>query len=217
MEEILRKHQDLLERWKKEELHSNCVFIEDGIIDIERWGRSKKKILILLKEAYGEEKSWSLVKTIRDVWKGPKYKIWWTISYWLYAIQKSHSNEVPLFPQSEAEYHECVEFLLSSAVVNIKKSSGKSHSNYDDLRKYAEKDRVYLREQIKLINPDIIICGYTKELLEIFWDEKIHKINNTDLIYDSSGIKIIDYWHPANQYPDKLNYYTLGSLYSRTL
>lgn len=152
-------HAVLMSQWKERPLHKGQVFIEDGIICLEKWKQSKSKILILLKEAYGEEESWSLVETIRDVWKGPKYKVFWTMAYWLYLLNKIEPAAIPLFPATEKEFDACRECLLSAAVVNIKKSAGNSASNYDDLLLYIRKDRKLLREQLEIINPDIILCG----------------------------------------------------------
>ena len=210
-------HADLMLKWKELPLHQGQVFIEDGIIDIDKYVSSKNKVLILLKEAYGEDNAWSLADIIKNIWKGPKYKIFWTISYWLYLINKTTKTNIPLFPSSEKELNECREYLLSSAIVNIKKSSGQSTSNQDDLMEYINEDRELLRRQIEIVNPSIIICGYTKDFFDLIWNKNIHAMDNTELIYTTEGITVIDFWHPSNQYPDKLCYYALGALYQKTL
>jgi len=210
-------HAALMSKWKNRPLHKGQVFIEDGIICLEKWKHSKNKVLILLKEAYGEEESWSLVETIRDVWKGPKYKVFWTIAYWLYLLNKIEPAAIPLFPATEKEFDACREYLLSAAVVNLKKSAGNSASNYDELLSYVRKDRKLLREQLEIINPGIILCGYTKEYFDLFWNRKTEKIKNTEFLYKSGNTIIIDFWHPANQYPDKLCYYALGAVCQKVI
>ncbi len=199
---------ELFKEWKEKEIHKKSIFIEDGIIEKDRWFNPKnqdKKILFFLKEAYGGEENWDLCSEIREEWKGPKYKIWWTVSYWAYAIQELFKGKRPVH-FSEIESQKCSDYLLSSAIVNVKKSSGKSSSTVDNLAKYAMEDKTLLLKQIDLINPDIILCGYTKEYLPLEAD----KVENTDFIYKTkSGILIIDFWHPANQYPDNLCFYGL--------
>ncbi len=211
----IKESEQLLKKWKETPSHKKNVFISDGIIDLEKWG-SHKKILLILKEAYGSDEDWSLTETIKNEWKGPKYKVWWTVSYWLYLLNKTTKDFVPLFPKDN-EIKECVEFLLSSAILNIKKSNGKSSSENDDLKKYVTSDKDFILKQIELINPDIILCGNTGQFLfpEIF--SECNKIENTQWFYRWKERMIIDYWHPANQYPDELCYYALGQLYQRIL
>lgn len=217
--DYLSLQKALFEEWKQDPLHKNNVFIEDGVIDCNKWENSSKRILFFLKEAYSGDESWSLTKTIREEWKGPKYKLWWTASYWLYVLTNTTKDKIPIFPQTMTEINECRELLLSSAVINIKKSHGKSYSNSEELEYYAKIDKERLQRQIKLISPspDIIICGYTKDLFQDIWGKELKPITNTEYIYYDGSKIIIDFWHPSNQFPDKLCYYALGHLYQRIL
>lgn len=207
---FLEKHADLMRRWENKTLHKDKNFIEDGIIDINLWEKTDNKILFILKEAYGDYGD--LCRLIRDEWKGAKYKIWWTVSYWLYALQKMEGNSIPVFPKDEAQFNECSNYLLSSAVVNIKKSNGRESSDYDDVLKYAKEDGNMLKEQITLINPDIILCGNTFDFFKEFWAEAIHPVSDTDFIYKTKHCVVIDFWHPANQFPNKLCFYALCAI-----
>jgi len=208
--DYLEKHNKLMKRWSKRYLHKNNIFIQDGIIDISRWQKSKRKILILLKEAYGD--IGDLCSLIRDEWEGPKYKLWWSTSYWLYALQKISANSTPPFPTKQEQFDECSEFLLSASVVNIKKSDGKSSSDTEDILEYAKKDKKLLEEQISLINPEIILCGNTSEYFWQYWPDEIKQIGNTGYVFKTGNYIIIDYWHPANQFPDVLCYYALCAI-----
>lgn len=204
------KQNALMKQWSEKDLHKGRSFIADGIIDYSRWEKSDRKILLLFKEAYGDYDD--LCRLIRDEWKGPKYKLWWTVSYWLYAIQKITKNSCPIFPNDESEFDECIEYLLSSAIVNIKKSSGKSSSEYDDIITYAKEDSSLLEKQVLLINPDIILCGYTFEPFKTFWKKPLNKVGNTGFIFKSEGLTVIDFWHPSNHYPNHLCFYALCSI-----
>lgn len=194
-------------RWSEKVIHKEKGFIEDGIIDTTRWQKANRKVILLLKEAY--DGYGNLCQLIRDEWKGPKYKIWWTASYWLYALQKITANYIPPFPKEQKEFDECREYLLSSAIINIKKSGGKAPSEYEDILKYAIEDSKLLKDQITLINPDIILCGSTFNYLKKFWTDEMKQIGDTEFIFKTGNCILINYWHPANHYPNKLCYYAL--------
>jgi len=202
-----QKHQELMNRWKAKDFHKGKKFIEDGIIDLSRWEATDRKILFLLKEAYGDYGD--LCSLIRDEWKGPKYKVWWTASYWLYALRKLSGKTIPPFPKEKGQFDECIEYLLSSAVVNIKKSNGKTASSVEDLEKYVKEDRDLLREQIALIDPTIILCGYTFDQFKEIWPDRVMPVGGTEFIFQAGKHLVINWWHPANQYPNNLCYYAL--------
>lgn len=219
-DELIQSHNQLMKEWKQRPLHKDAVFIKDGIINIDKWlAPGNKKILLLLKEAYGEDSDWDLCDLICNKWKGPKFKIWWTVSYWLYALQKTTKNFIPLMPSNKDEYDQCTELLFSSAVVNIKKSSGKSASEVDDLKNYWDSDKDLVIKQVATINPDIILCGGTMGFIKPEWEQQgdIERVENTEWIYKVGNRLVIDYWHPASQLSQQLCYYTLAHLYQRTL
>ncbi|MDF3821249.1 hypothetical protein P3G55_15185 [Leptospira sp. 96542] len=209
------KESKLFGKWKDKEIHKDQVFIEDGILDPNLWfdaNNKNLKILLVLKEAYGGNESWDLKELIRNDWRGPKYKIWWTVSYWLYGIQNGLKGINAKLPDEQELYKECANYLLSAAVANIKKSSGKSYSESEDLKNYAQADKDELLQQIELINPDIILCGSTKQYLDEIGivSSPIEGITYFSKTKDDKIL--IDYYHPANQYPEALCYYTLVHL-----
>src|SRR2546425_11409725 len=94
---------ELLSSWSVREHHRGKGFISDGIIDPTRWAGARRKVLLLLKEAYGEPESaddWDLRDVIREEWQGPKYKIWWTAASWCYAALNL-VPQIPAFPSAE--------------------------------------------------------------------------------------------------------------------
>ncbi|MBL7084446.1 MAG: hypothetical protein ISS41_12560 [Candidatus Aminicenantes bacterium] len=118
-------------------------------------------------------------------------------------------KSIPPFPNKKEQHDECVEFLLSSAVVNIKKSDGKTSSSHEDLEKYVIEDRSMIMEQLSLIDPKIILCGYTFDHFKEIWSGEIKPVGNTEFIFQAQNHIVIDWWHPANQYPNELCYYAL--------
>jgi hypothetical protein len=206
--EAMDAHDELLNRWSAESRHVGKGFIRDGIIDPDRWAACPRKVLLLLKEAYeseAEKKGYDLCKLIRDEWEGPKHNIWWNASYWCLAAQSIEFP--PPLPSDDKGYVDATKALLASSVVNVKKSDGRSFSDNVNLKEYTTNDKEYIKKQIKLIDPQIVICGNTWSFVEGFWPSA--KLVS-DLVYVVDGRIFIDYWHPANQYPHKLNYYAFA-------
>ena len=99
--------------------------------------------------------------------------------------------------------------LLSSAVVNIKKSSGKTASDRDDLLTYVERDCEFIKRQIEIINPDVVLCGGTWPLVQPLWPDarRIY-----DRVWAVQSKHFIDLYHPAALYPHYVGYYALACL-----
>lgn len=212
MNYLAEKHEELLTQWSNLSHHKNKGFIKDGIIDPDRWNVAPRKILLFLKEAYNDPdnpEDDDLRAVIREDWKGAKYKLWWTAAYWCYAIHHGDFKSIPPFPSDEKSFELASESLLSSAFINVKKSSGKSQSENDDIEFYAKKDGDLISKQIGLINPDIVICGNVWWCSSYLWPESKQIY---DLVWRNGDTYFIDYWHPAYQISNQLNYYALGSL-----
>lgn len=110
------------------------------------------------------------------------------------------------------------DLIRKIAVVNVKKSNGKTNSDGEELVKYANEDKELLLKEIEMIKPKIIICGNNVRLLNIVFDgaldmEKLYKHHY--VIHN--GYIIIDYYHPACHYPNFVNYYAIASLYQQAL
>lgn len=202
--EVLDK---LFFEWSNREHHRGKGFIRDGIIDEIRWFRTHQKVLLLLKEAYGEhegELKWDLCKLIREEWKGPKHHIWHQAASWCYAAQNIKSND-KRFPTKE----EAADALLQAAFINIKKSDGLSASDNEEIARYAQKDGDLIKRQIELIEPAIILCGNTWSAVKYLWPEAQE---DYDMVWKTENFTFVDFWHPAGRFPDGLAYYALVCL-----
>ena len=110
------------------------------------------------------------------------------------------------------------------AVVNLKKSGGKSSSDYGEIEAYALADKEEIKKQLRLIAPDTILCGSTFRALNHVFDNKIRpegmQCDNwfyyTDIISISRTL-VIDYYHSANYYPALLNYYAVTNIFQQAL
>ncbi len=218
---------ELFEIWKGKETqgdinHAENIFIPDGIVNEECWNDpNKKRILFVLKEAYGDD--WgihTLATWLRD--NHPEKRMWKRVAKWAFGIQNTTITTLQPYMDNIGEAHS--ESLDQIAVMNLKKSGGESTSDYDDIRKYAEYDKHELKKEFELIDPDIIICGSTfKTLGECVFgpNEFVVGDRNENWFYNVEVFGktrlFIDYYHPANQWPDLMNYYGLISIYQQSL
>lgn len=203
----------LFQEWANRPIHIGKKFITDGVVDRDTWQGANPKILFLGKEAYGG--SFDLCEEIRE---SAPYKNWYTVAEWAYAITEVLSTGVlPEFrPAGVLEtWEQYNSWLRKIAFVNIKKSSGDRASEKENLMSYVESDKDLLAQQIDELNPDVVLCCYT---YEDFYGV-IYAAPNTEITRVSEwcmrhkvGNKIrlvIDFYHFANQYPNKVMYYAL--------
>ncbi len=199
-------------------------FIRDGVVNINTWNDTEhKKILYVLKETPTENKK---VYSLADDWLANypeetiKKAIWKRIARWTYGIQKTDLNGVPkYFEEIPMDiYKECIDQI---AVLNLKKSSGKSTSINEEIEAYAKVDKYEIQKEIEIIDPEIIICGYTySALIDKVFDLPVQKDpDNYAYHYELCNKKrlVIDYYHPSNQYPDIANYYAVTNIYLQAL
>lgn len=230
MQENKNKLEELLKSWRQEELHKNEVFNFDGIVDFEQWEDAEnKKILFFLKEAHHGSKSikeyfdenstcnYSLTSDLRDY--GP-WKMWIKVAEWAYAIKETNKEKIANYNEYCERYGEREkqnEIIRQISVVNLKKSAGKPTSDNDDLATYLNKDKTKLLEQISIIDPQIIVCGSTfKFFKEIVGADSLSERNDNWFYFWKDKI-VIDFYHPANQYPKLMNFYSLAAIYQKAL
>lgn len=201
-------------------------FISDGAVNPDVYETSKPKIAFFLKEAYSksDDGGWSLTNWLNN---GAMTRMWGAVAEWTYGIKNTTATSI--LPKPSLSNEEKTELLKSVAIVNVKKSNGNVSSDYTDLLRYAETDCTYLKQELDLLSPDIIVCGNNSSLLRLLYGASIRngKVTSEGIIdadfmrengYAFAGKQIIiDYYHPANQYPAMLNYYTVCSLYQQAL
>lgn len=228
-----QQSEALFECWKQKEPceeinHREEIFVRDGVVCPDIWFSQQIRPLYLLKEAYSDpgDPDWSLVSYLLAEESVGKHTTWKRISEWTQGL--FHTTATPVFPYSKVEkgikrgdpiYHQI-------AVMNVRKSGGKKNSKMNAIRHYAETDQKELLEQITLIDPTMIVCGYTISCLNIILGKTVKdyarpETFSADLFFLSelNGHPLIalDYWHPSNQFPDMMNYYGLMGSYQQAL
>lgn len=225
-QEYVAQSKNLFEYWKNKPAsgtinHTEGVFISDGIVDPDSWFSQEVRPLFLLKEAYNGDADWDLVNHLQNS-TSRCGATWRRVSQWTEGLLKTTAKEIfPFQKQTTVTYGN--EFLRQIAVMNVKKSGGQHSSDEQELLMYAEYDKLELYEQLLIIDPTVIICGYTIECLNRIMPERVKEYagQSPNLFYFTElkghPVLVLDYWHPSNQYPDFMNYYGLMGAYQQAL
>src|SRR5687768_12307014 len=168
---MLNKISDLDARIRK--IHSNTGLhpICDGIVDPVTYSSSDKKILWILKEVNSPEDDggWDMREAIRNLKTESGLKKGWdktfsSIVYVSYGIiYKKNWSEIPYLYDDPS----IIDVLNKIAYINVKKVPGGSRTSPTELQLAYVVNRELLWDQIRVINPDIIIFGGTFYLFEI--------------------------------------------------
>lgn len=170
------------------------------------WTNSERRVLFFLKEPNGnggeDYKNW--------VWSEGSETFGNVLAYWLEGLMTTTKNYCPTYDDISSRKDIFKKYPL--AIVNSKKLPGGSSANWDTIWKYAERDKSFLRTQIReILKPNIIVCGgsndnednYRKVLsiaLEcIFPDIKdgFKQKNNWCYYNSEADILLIDSYHPT--------------------
>lgn len=225
--EVYNKNYKKIFDKRRENRVGNEVIVEDGVVCPELWFKQQIRPLFLLKEAYGGTEDWSLVKHLLESDQSIG-ATWRKVTQWTYGILGTDERNIPLFDINEIpkmKYGN--EMLKHIAVVNVKKTAGAPNSEIKSINDAAKKDKYELQRQIALCNPTVIVCGYTMSALNTIMrtdtEEKIKDESNPNQNWyykfelNGQEVIVLDYYHPSNQFPDLLNYYTLMHIYQLAL
>ena len=108
--------------------------------------------------------------------------MWRKVAIWTQAIYNAFNDNICEYDDEVLRSKE-KEIIDRIAVVNVKKSNGGSESEYEDLKKYALEDRLEIKRDT--------------------WDNMLALWKDT---------LVLDYYHPAVHYPNRVNYYALMAI-----
>lgn len=203
---MLAQQKALFDEWKQD----RKFFVTDGVVDENEYISAPKKLLFLLKEVNGGE-SWDLCEFIC---KGGRPQTWDNIARWvegLFNLDVEISWE-ELEGDKESRKQRRINMLKKICVVNVKKSPGVETSINKEIRDAGKQDAEFLRKQLDIYEPEIIICCgtdgvYSKEIAEnkLDWRRTSRGIWYT---YDKDRL-VIAYVHPEARVQSSLIYYGL--------
>lgn len=205
---IYYKSEVLKNKWKDEFMasHDNCI-VWDGIINYDEWFKNNLKIMFLLKEAFSKnnETEWNIAEAINEdngifyVGNQANQAMQNRVAEWAYAVDEGiNDNSITKEEALNKHREKPRKSMLKAAWVNIKKIDGIQYSNSTDLTTFVKRNNKLLKEQIGLINPNIILCGGTFNLAkkELF-ENSFSKIKGTEYCYDWNGKLLIKFRHPS--------------------
>ena len=174
---IETKLDDLFARWKAVQLQEAealgltrpVCFFPDGLVgDEAAWLKAPIKVLYILKEG-------NLSKEPKD------------FDFWFKRIAADNTRHIikkriQLMQQEIAGSDD----LSVTAYMNLNKCGGKSVADFNQLQRYAKHPAIapLVKEQIKILAPDVIICCGCYGLV-------------TGILGEDVPCRLVDMWHPS--------------------
>lgn len=200
----------LFEEWTKARPHYK-IFCKDGILVNDEWDKQCPKIMFLLKETY------TGFPEIIGRPHGPggtSGTFWRRMRMWTYIIAEMFNNNTPIFQEAikiKEEPNSKIAYLNIKKNVERIENRNDAYSNDDDIRKYAKNDKDFLKQQIEIIAPDIILCcGTFKFCSDIF--DQIENLSKN--LHKASNVLLIDFGHPSQRKKYEKNHNDLVEILS---
>ena len=201
---LKQQEKELFARWITKRNYK--YFISDGISDEKEWSNQKYKILFVLKEANWENDNADLCEFLLSECSSTYWKTWNNIARWAKALLEK--GEYPRYViKSDKSY-----WIRKIAFMNLKKAGGDAVAENETIREYATADKAFLKEQIELYEPDIIICcgrgvGKNADILHdiVFeksqvslWQEPLTESRYNYFVADigNKQVPVVDFYHP---------------------
>jgi len=159
--EIIRLQKEFDERllYKAKEMNENKP-IYDGILSPQDYVGTKKKILFIAKEPNDDSGGWDF-KYPKEPFKNDHF--WFPLKYIAYGILNEGVawSEIPVVTTN----NDVNEVLKKVAYINVNKFPAGSTTDMAKLKLRFDLFTDILQEQLEIINPDIIICLGTFEII----------------------------------------------------
>lgn len=193
----------------------------DGIVDERRWRCSEVNVAFLLKETNGndnkgkspeKQEDWDYMEWARRISTGEEniYPTFRNIAMWtamFYDIFENGNTDKAKYIENGSIKitSELLGSLRKTAIVNLKKSWGTGVSDWNVLNKHLENENIckLLRDEICMIDADVVICG-SQEVYDFaasIWKgekEEITTKGGNALCYFKSGKTVfVKFYHPA--------------------
>ena len=214
------REDELFLEWKalvKKE--SSAIFVTDGIVNEDRWKQATMKVLYLLKEVNGADDEWDerdylANYNVKDPYINTHSPTIDVLTKWQFGItDRGISSWHDVEKQTQDKTLQTA-MLEQICLVNIKKTAGGGVVDWDRFDAYfaIRENREYLKKQLALYDPQIVICGGTAwQLCQIKgWDYNNWKQTSRGIRYFvDANTTYIDFCHPNNRGPKNMIYYAL--------
>lgn len=196
----------LFDEWRHHVVAEAGHFVEDGIVCKENWRTAKRKVLFLLKEPNGYKgehgplndllRKAAAPNSTSKMWNRPTFHNVGRLAYGLL----NYSSEVPDYDEASRARKNAV---LGCAYINIKKSSGGARAT-KKVEVHAAKYANFLKRQVTIIEPDIVVCGGTYKMLKEHVYPEMSSVSSR--IYKFENRIFIDAFHPGCRETRKVVY-----------
>jgi len=221
------KTDNLFERWKAQSIQDGFTdFCEDGLMyrgeitcsvtqdgktfwfrkngsEDALWDIAPKRVMFLNKDVpYNPNqdiREWILRQNETDI-TALHYK---NIALWLYGLLNiDDSGRSPIFEDiNDTKIYSPFIDKTPIAIVNCKKESGVSRISNETLSEHIERYKGFLKDQIQILDPDIIVCGGGSSMIKDFVKTNVYprleKINNWMYFDKFKNKLVIDSFHPS--------------------
>ena len=161
------------------------------------------------KEWFPQERTWDFIQMTNDLVNCKELRIesiWPDLCRWTHVFRSVlNDNDLSSYIELEEKYkNQEADFsiLRQTAIVNVKKTAGESSSKDDLLKEVAIEFSTLIKDEVEIINPQIIVCCGTFEQAKTIWNPKaccrmkcgseIFSIEN-----DGKTCLVVDFCHPS--------------------
>jgi len=198
---------ELFGRWKASLGDGSNYFTPDGIIDEVEFDKQNLRVLFLGKEANDlNGGGWDF----RIEWaKDPNWRHARQVKKWAAGILDD-------FPPFEEITTSKVNHLRRVACMNVKKIPGGASSLVADVERDVRVHSSFIREQVAIIDPDVIIGGLSWWHLWplILGNEPERRLVENLWVFRLGRAKVIDFHHPSSRFPHAMLYAHLSRVMS---
>lgn len=184
--------ENLFDEWRVHLGPAENLFVSDGPIEWSTWMRSELKVLFLLKEPHDRN---SVIPAcgfdLRVLFREPerfhqnRKTVERQMVCWADDLRAVHGLSSLGAPQA----------IRSCAVMNLKKVAGGAASSDAEIRKCAIQDRPFIKRQIEILAPDVVVCGGTARVLSNVFPS-LDRMRG-ELCFRNEDSWWLDHYHPA--------------------
>lgn len=202
----LNKREDaLFDEWRLHLANASDEFIRDGAVCGETYESTWPRIVFMLKEVNDPGGGdWDLREFLRS---GGRGQTWNNVTRWTEGILALPEIR-PWKDLDSIDNNARINALKKIAAVNIKKTPGGGAADVDGLHGFARANREFIRRQLDLYKPNLIIgCGsdVTGVLFEdVYSEPEWHKTMRGKRYAALGSATYFDYYHPAARVSKKL-------------
>lgn len=213
---IQKSTDELFERWKQQlEKDGITGFCGDGLMyrgeywenndyrgfnegnEEELWINAPKRILFLLKDTNTNPEC-----DIREFYMTNNLLLNRNLAYWFYGLLAfDENNDAPDYHSFTNEQAFDTFHHKPLAIVNCKKASGSSTVAITELLHHIDNYGHFIKEEIDILAPDIIVCGGGSSHIKNFVAEKVYPdlecVNNWIFFNKLNNKVVIDSYHPS--------------------